>query len=55
MLSHGHSLGSYEMGEVSMTELEKLMAGGKELEKLEDELQDSTAAGSKEAASGRAS
>ncbi|MCD6054778.1 MAG: transporter related, partial [Rubrobacteraceae bacterium] len=28
VLSHGHSLGSYEKGEVSMAELEKLMAGG---------------------------
>jgi simple sugar transport system ATP-binding protein len=43
VLSHGHSLGSYEKGEVSMAELEKLMAGGKELEKLEDELQGSGA------------
>jgi simple sugar transport system ATP-binding protein len=39
VLSHGHSLGSFEKGEVSLGELEKLMAGGKELEKLEDELQ----------------
>lgn len=39
VLSHGHSLGSFEKGEVSMGELERLMAGGKELEKLEDELQ----------------
>src|ERR671911_404431 len=52
VLSHGHSLGSYEKGEVSMAELEKLMAGGKELEKLEDELQgsDATNGASNEAA-----
>lgn len=53
VLSHGHSLGSYEKGEVSTAELEKLMAGGKELEKLEDELQGSGAARSEESASGR--
>jgi simple sugar transport system ATP-binding protein len=39
VLNHGRSLGSFAKGEVSTAELEKLMAGGAELEKLEDELQ----------------
>jgi hypothetical protein len=38
-----------------VAELEKLMAGGKELEKLEDELQGSGAAGSEESESGTGS
>jgi hypothetical protein len=38
-----------------MAELEKLMAGGKELEKLEDELQGSKATESEESESGRSS
>lgn len=37
VLSQGRSLGSFERGEVSTEELEKLMAGGKELEKLNEE------------------
>ena len=48
MISHGHSLGSFEKGEVSIGELERLMAGGQELAKLEDELQGNGAAQSED-------
>ncbi|MDQ3363634.1 MAG: sugar ABC transporter ATP-binding protein, partial [Actinomycetota bacterium] len=42
VLSQGRSLGTFEKDEVSMGELEKLMAGGAELEELEAELQGGT-------------
>jgi simple sugar transport system ATP-binding protein len=42
VLSQGRSLGVFDKGEVSMGELEKLMAGGAELEELETELQGGT-------------
>jgi len=42
VLNHGRSLGVFDKGEVSMGELEKLMAGGAELEELEAELQGGT-------------
>ncbi len=42
VLNHGRSLGVFDKGEVSMGELEKLMAGGAELEELETELQGGT-------------
>ena len=45
MLNHGRSEGTFDKGEVSMQELEKLMAGGAELETLEAELQESGATG----------
>jgi simple sugar transport system ATP-binding protein len=51
VLNHGRSLGSFAKGEVSTAELEKLMAGGAELEKLEDELQGNGAAKSEGSAS----
>jgi simple sugar transport system ATP-binding protein len=39
VLNHGRSEGTFEKDEVSMQELEKLMAGGAELDKLSAELQ----------------
>ena len=39
VLNHGRNEGTFDKGEVSMGELEKLMAGGAELEDLEAELQ----------------
>ena len=39
VLNHGRSEGTFDKEEVSMQELEKLMAGGAELEKLEAELE----------------
>ncbi len=48
VLNHGRSLGSFEKGEVSMQELERLMAGGAELEQLTAELQGNGSAGSEE-------
>jgi simple sugar transport system ATP-binding protein len=42
VLNHGRSEGTFEKDEVSMGELEKLMAGGAELDKLEDELRGGT-------------
>jgi simple sugar transport system ATP-binding protein len=45
VLNHGRSEGTFDKGEVSMQELEKLMAGGAELETLEAELQESGATG----------
>jgi simple sugar transport system ATP-binding protein len=38
VLNHGRSMGTFEKGEVSMQELEKMMAGGKELDQLSAEL-----------------
>jgi len=37
VLNQGRSLGNFEKGEVSIEELERLMAGGKELDKLNEE------------------
>jgi simple sugar transport system ATP-binding protein len=48
VLSHGHSLGSFEKGEVNQDELERLMAGGAELEKLSQELLGTGSSGSEE-------
>jgi len=45
VLNHGRSLGVFDKAEVSMGELEKLMAGGAELEELEAELQGGTQPG----------
>lgn len=42
VLGQGRSMGTFEKDEVSMGELEKLMAGGAELEELEAELQGGT-------------
>jgi simple sugar transport system ATP-binding protein len=39
VLDHGRSLGTFEKSEVDVQELEKLMAGGAELDKLSAELQ----------------
>lgn len=39
VLTHGRSEGTFDKDEISPSELEKLMAGGAELEKLEEELQ----------------
>jgi simple sugar transport system ATP-binding protein len=39
VLNHGRSMGTSARGEVSMQELEKMMAGGKELEQLSAELE----------------
>ena len=41
VLNHGRSMGTFEKEEISLHELERLMAGGAELEKLEAELQGS--------------
>jgi simple sugar transport system ATP-binding protein len=46
VLNQGNSEGTFEKNEVSIQELEKLMAGGAELEKLSEELQESGSAGS---------
>jgi simple sugar transport system ATP-binding protein len=51
VLNHGRSEGTFERGNISIQELEKLMAGGAELEKLEAELQESGAAGPEPSAS----
>ncbi len=48
VLSHGHSLGSFEKGEVNQDEVERLMAGGAELEKLSQELLGTGSSGSEE-------
>ncbi len=55
VLNHGRSLGSFEKGEVSLQELERLMAGGAELEELTAELQGNGSAGSEESSSGAGS
>lgn len=39
VLNQGHSMGTFEKGEVSLQELEKMMAGGRELEQLSAELE----------------
>lgn len=39
VLNHGRSMGTFEKGEVSLQELENMMAGGKELEQLSAELE----------------
>lgn len=39
VLNHGRSLGTFDKEEITMQELERLMAGGAELEELEAELQ----------------
>ena len=44
VLNHGRSEGTFEKDEVSMQELEKLMAGGAELDELSAELQGNGAA-----------
>jgi simple sugar transport system ATP-binding protein len=51
VLNHGRSEGTFEKNEVSMQELEKLMAGGAELDKLSTELQENGAAKSEGSAS----
>ena len=55
VLNHGRSLGSFVKGEVSLQELERLMAGGAELEELTAELQGNGSAGSEESSSGAGS
>lgn len=40
VLDRGRSMGTYDKEEISVEELEKLMAGGKELERLTEELQE---------------
>jgi simple sugar transport system ATP-binding protein len=57
VLNHGRSEGTFEKEEMTIQELEKLMAGGAELEKLSAELQSNGSAkdegaGSEESASG---
>ena len=52
VLNRGRSLGSFERGEVSTEELERLMAGGKELDKLNEEFRDAGPDGSGEPTSG---
>ena len=39
VLNHGRSMGTFDKGEISMAELEKMMAGGKELDQLSTELE----------------
>ena len=39
VLNHGQSMGTFDKGEISMAELEKMMAGGKELDQLSTELE----------------
>jgi simple sugar transport system ATP-binding protein len=50
VLNHGRSEGTFDKDEISMQELEKLMAGGAELEKLTTELQETGSAGSETSA-----
>ncbi|MDP8949431.1 MAG: ATP-binding cassette domain-containing protein, partial [Actinomycetota bacterium] len=50
VLNHGRSEGTFDKDEISMQELEKLMAGGAELEKLTAELQGNGSAGSEASA-----
>lgn len=45
VLNHGRSEGTFDKEEINMQELERLMAGGAELEKLEAELQESGVTG----------
>jgi simple sugar transport system ATP-binding protein len=52
VLNHGRSMGTFDKGEISLQELEKMMAGGTELDQLSTELQRSGSAGSEESASG---
>ncbi len=44
VLNHGRSMGTFEKGDISMQELEKMMAGGKELDQLSAELEGSLSA-----------
>jgi simple sugar transport system ATP-binding protein len=39
VLNHGRSMGTFDKAEISMAELEKMMAGGKELDQLSTELE----------------
>ena len=39
VLNHGRSMGTFDKGEISIAELEKMMAGGKELDQLSTELE----------------
>jgi simple sugar transport system ATP-binding protein len=39
VLNHGRSMGTFDKGEISVAELEKMMAGGKELDQLSTELE----------------
>jgi simple sugar transport system ATP-binding protein len=39
VLNHGQSMGTFDKGEISLAELEKMMAGGKELDQLSTELE----------------
>jgi simple sugar transport system ATP-binding protein len=39
VLNHGRSMGTFDRGKVSIQELEKMMAGGKELDQLSAELE----------------
>jgi simple sugar transport system ATP-binding protein len=50
VLNHGRTLGTFEKGEVNIDELERLMAGGAELEKLSEELQGIGSTGSEASA-----
>jgi simple sugar transport system ATP-binding protein len=50
VLNHGRSVGTFDKGEISIGELEKMMAGGAELDKLSAELQEIGSAGSEASA-----
>jgi simple sugar transport system ATP-binding protein len=39
VLNHGRSMGTFDKADISMAELEKMMAGGKELDQLSSELE----------------
>ncbi|MGH3089270.1 MAG: ATP-binding cassette domain-containing protein [Rubrobacteraceae bacterium] len=52
VLNHGRSEGAFDKDEVTIQELEKLMAGGAELEKLTTELQENGASGPETSSSG---
>jgi simple sugar transport system ATP-binding protein len=39
VLNHGRRMGTFDKGEISVAELEKMMAGGKELDQLSTELE----------------
>jgi simple sugar transport system ATP-binding protein len=52
VLERGRSIGTFKKDEISIEELERLMAGGAELEELSAELQGSRPAGSERSAKG---
>ena len=42
VLNRGQSMGTFEKGEIKRDELETMMAGGEEFERLEEQLEEET-------------